>query len=287
MKSNCLYLIASIILGVSGCVAPQQIDLVEREQRRIRNDLVSTQTEIEAIRGSLADTRANMQQMQRDVNVVKDRIDEARVQMGKQLGQSSREGDQRVKNLEGRLAKLEDDLKAQGELLKKREEELKQVREAAQAAQTAQIAQTEQRAEAAASNGLAEGNMAESEAIRKEYEAAWRPLDRKDYKAALSRFKDFLKKYPKSKLAGNAQYWIGECHYALKEFDQAILEFDAVRRKYPQSEKVPAALLKQGFAFGELGEKVNARLILQEIVEKYPQAPEAVRAKQRLKALES
>ena len=285
MKRTYLYVIWLTVVGLSGCVAPQQIDLVEREQRRIRSDLVSAQTDMEAIRGSLADTRANMQQMQRDMNVVKDRIDEARVQMGKQLGQSSREGDQRVKNLEGRLAKLEDDLKAQGELLKKREEELKQLRESAQAAQTVQA---EQRAEAAAaSNGLAEANLAESEAIRKEYEVAWRSLDKKDYKGALGRFKDFLKKYPKSKLAGNAQYWIGECHYALKEFDQAILEFDAVRRKYPQSEKIPAALLKQGFAFAELGEKVNARLLLQEVAEKYPQTPEAVRAKQRLKTLES
>jgi TolA-binding protein len=45
--------------------------------------------------------------------------------------------------------------------------------------------------------------------------------------------------------------------------------------------------LKQGFAFAELGEKVNARLILQEVVEKYPQSAEAVRARQRLKSLES
>ncbi len=81
--------------------------------------------------------------------------------------------------------------------------------------------------------------------------------------------------------------WLGECHYALREFDQAIIEFDAVRRKYPQGDKVPAALLKQGYAFAELGEKVNARLILQELVEKYPQSSEAAKAKVKLKALES
>jgi tol-pal system protein YbgF len=83
------------------------------------------------------------------------------------------------------------------------------------------------------------------------------------------------------------QYWIGECNYSLKDFGQAIVDFDTVRSKYPQSDKVPAALLKQGFAFAELGEKVNARLVLQEVVEKYPQSPEAARAKQRLKAIES
>jgi len=285
MKKNNLCLVSLVIALLSACAIPQQVEIIEREQRRMRNDIASMQSDLDAIRGNQADSRANMQQMQRELNAIKDRIDEARVQMGKQLGQSSREGDQRVKNLEGRLAKLEEDFKAQGDLLRKRDEELKQLRETTQAAQAAQA---EQRAEVAAANEkLAESNMAESEAIRKDYEAAWRPLDKKDYKVALGRFKDFLKKYPKSKLAGNAQYWIGECHYALKEFDQAILELDTVRRKYPQSEKVPAALLKQGFAFAELGEKVNARLVLQEVVEKYPQSPEAARAKQRLKAIES
>jgi TolA-binding protein len=60
-----------------------------------------------------------------------------------------------------------------------------------------------------------------------------------------------------------------------------------VRRRYPQSDKVGAALLRQGFAFAELGEKLNARLVLQELVEKYPQSSEAARARQKLKSLES
>jgi len=282
MKTNSLILVFLTVVLLSACAIPQQVEIIEREQRRMRNDISSMQSDLEAIRSNQADSRANMQQMQRELNAIKDRIDEARVQMGKQLGQSSREGDQRVKNLDGRLAKLEEDFKAQGDLLRKRDEELKQFRETTQAAQAAQ---EEQRAEAAAA--MAESNLAESEAIRKDYEAAWRPLDKKDYKMALGRFKEFLKKYPKSKLAGNAQYWIGECNYSLKDFGQAIVDFDTVRSKYPQSDKVPAALLKQGFAFAELGEKVNARLVLQEVVEKYPQSPEATRAKQRLKAIES
>jgi tol-pal system protein YbgF len=261
---------------IVGCVAPQQIDLIEREQRRMRTDTNAMQSDLDSMRGTLADTRANAQQMQREVSALKERVDETRVQVGRQIGQTSREGDQRVKNLETRLAKLEEDLKAQAEVLKAREEAIKQLGEALEAQQ-----------KTVPSDGLAEGAAAESDAIRRDYEAAWRTLDKKDYKGAIGRFKEFIKKYPKSALAGNAQYWIGESHYALKEFDQAIIEFDAVRRKYPQGEKVPAALLKQGFAFADLGEKVNARLILQEVVEKYPQSPEAVRAKQRLKSLES
>lgn len=278
MKTTyCLTLLAIVASAIFGCVHPQQIDLIEREQRRIRNESSTVHSDVESMRSTLADTRANLQQMQRDLSALKERVDETRVQVGRQIGQTSREGDQRVKNLEARLAKLEEDLKAQGELLKAREEALKQLRDTMEA----------QPKTMPPSDGLAEGAAAESDVIKRDYETAWRTLDKKDYKAAIVRFKEFIKKYPKSILAGNAQYWIGESHYALREFDLAIIEFDAVRRRYPQGEKVPAALLKQGFAFAELGEKVNARLILQEVVEKYPQSAEAVRARQRLKSLES
>ena len=266
--------------GLWSCVQPQQIDIIEREQRRMRADLATMQSDIETIRNSLADTRANQQPLQRDVNALKERIEEARVQMGKQLGQTNREGDQRVKSLESRLAKLEDESKSQAELIKSRDEEIKKLKESTQDPQKASVV-------APAAEGYGEASRAENDAVRKDFESAWSAFDRKDYKLALLRFKEFIKKNPKSSLVANAQYWIGESHYALREYDQAIIEFDAVRRKYSQSEKVPAALLKQGFAFAELGEKVNARLILQEVVEKYPQAPEAARAKQRLKSLES
>ena len=275
MKTIHYGFLAVVIASIVGCAAPQQIDLIEREQRRMRADTNAMQSDLDSMRGTLADTRANVQQMQREVSALKERVDETRVQVGKQIGQTGREGDQRVKNLETRLAKLDEDLKAQGEVLKSREEAIQQLRETLEAQK-----------KTAPSDGLAEGAAAESDAIRRDYEAAWRTLDKKDYRAAISRFKEFIKKYPKSTLAVNAQYWVGESYYALKEFDRAVVEFDAVR-KYPQGEKTPAALLKQGFSFAELGEKVNARLILQEVVERYPQSPEAVRAKQRLKSLES
>ena len=266
------------LAATSGCVNPQQVELLERDQRRLRSDLGTMQTDIDAARTSLADTRANMQQMQRDISAIRERIDETRVQVGRQIGQTSRDGDQRVKSLEGRLVKLEEDAKAQAELLKNREAEIQQLKEAAQAAQAVQ---------ASAPDGYAEAALGESDAARRDFESGWRLFERKDYRSAAGRFREYLKKYPKSRIAANAQYWLAESHFGLKEYDKAIVEFDEVRRRYPQSDKVPAALLRQGFAFAELGEKLNARLVLQDVVEKYPQSPESLRAKQKLKSLES
>jgi tol-pal system protein YbgF len=271
-------LIAFFSVGVSACAQPQQIELLEREQRRIRSDHATIHNDVESMRSSLADTRANMQQLQREFSALKERIEETRYQVGRQIGQSSRDGDQRVKDLEARVAKLTEAFKEQDGQLKAREEELRELQK-----------NTRQQQPVAGDTSAEKSGIsaAENEAVRSDYEVAWRALEKKDYRLAITRFKEFLQKHPKSKLANQAQYWIGESHYALREFDQAILEFDAVRSRYPQADKVPAALLKQGFAFAELGEKVNARLILQEVVEKYAQSPEAVQAKQKLRSLES
>lgn len=282
-KINRLFvcLLLSGLAGLPGCVPPQQIDLIEREQRRLRNDATNAQSEMESMRASLADTRANLQQLQREFGALKERIEETRYQVDLQIGQSSLQGDQRIKGLESRVAKLDEVLKAQESQLKLREEDLNKLRESVQVMQTPP-------ASGAEPTGLqAEVWAGETEAVKRDYEIAWSALDKKDYRLAIQRLRDFIKRYPKSNLADNAQYWIGESHYALREFDRAILEFDVVRRNYPQGEKVPAALLKQGYSFAELGEKVNARLILQEVIEKYPQSAEAMKAKEKLKTLES
>jgi tol-pal system protein YbgF len=266
----------AIVCWSSACVNPQQVDLLDRDQRRVRGEMANLQADIDGFRATLADTRANVQQMQRDLSAIKERIDETHVQVGRQIGQTSREGDQRVKNLESRLAKLEEDAKAQAQLLMSREDELRQLREAAQAA--------EQRA--VAYDGFSDIPLGETEGIKRDYENAWRSFERKDYPVAATRFREFVKKNPKSRLAASAQYWLGESHFALKEFEKAIVAYDEVRR-YPHTDKVAAALLRQGLAFAELGERVNARLVLQELIEKFPQSAEAPRARQRLKALES
>ena len=281
MKPKAIWFIACSLVGLGACVQPQQVDLIEREQRRLRGDTGQVQTSLEtvradvnSVRSSLADTRANLQQLQREFGILRERIEETRHQVGRQIGETTRDGDQRVKDLESRVAKISETLKVQEAALKSRDEELKQLRENAASS-------------AAKSEVVLDSATGESALVKKDYELGWQAMEKRDYRVAISRFKEFLKKHPKSNLADNAQYWIGESHYGLREFDQAIIEFDAVRRRYPQGDKVSAALLKQGYAFAELGEKVNARLLLQEVVEKFPETPEAARAKMKLKSIES
>jgi tol-pal system protein YbgF len=277
MKSPCAIFLGLAAVAVSACVTPQQIDVIEREQRTLRNQTSTSRGDLDAIRSSLADTKANLDQMHREIKALNEKVEEVRFQLDRQIGRSTKEGDQRIKDLEAKVGKVGEELKAQAGLLKARENEIRTLREAMQA----------KAAETAAAGEPREKVAGESEAAKKDYDDAWRLVERKDYRTAIPRFREFLKKYPNSDFADNAQYWLGECYYGLKEYDQAILEFDAVRRKYPKGDKVPAALLKQGFAFAELGDKVDARLILQELVDRYPQSEETGKAKQKLKTLGS
>jgi tol-pal system protein YbgF len=83
-------------------------------------------------------------------------------------------------------------------------------------------------------------------------------------------------------LADNAQYWLGEAYYVNKSYPEAELAFQHVVDKYPQSRKLPDALLKIGFCRYELKEWDSARLVLSRVVTQYGDSQDAQLAKQRL-----
>jgi tol-pal system protein YbgF len=105
------------------------------------------------------------------------------------------------------------------------------------------------------------------------------------YEDAILGFKEFLKKYPKSDRADNAQFWVGESYMALKQYEQAILSFQEVIKRYPKGNKVPNALLRQSLAFLELKDKTSSKLLLRKIVKEYPRSNEAKIAAKKLETL--
>lgn len=117
------------------------------------------------------------------------------------------------------------------------------------------------------------------------YAAAKQTFDLGKFEVAREQFQQLVMQYPKTKYADNAQFWIGETYYREKWYEKAILEYQKVIEKYPQGNKVQASFLKQGLAFLNLGDKANARLILTELVKKFPKSQEAQVAKQKLKGL--
>jgi tol-pal system protein YbgF len=118
------------------------------------------------------------------------------------------------------------------------------------------------------------------------YQKAYGTFKKGDYPIALKLFEAFLRTYPQSEYADNAQYWIGECYHQQGDYERAILEYEKVLTKYPNGDKVPSALLKEGFAFLNLGDRVDAKLLFLKVIKEYPQSPQAEIAAKKLKVLD-
>jgi tol-pal system protein YbgF len=127
------------------------------------------------------------------------------------------------------------------------------------------------------------GEISESDAKRL-YDQAYKDLTRGNYSLALLGFREYLRRSPASDLADNAQYWVGECFYAQRDYDPAVQEFLKVQKDYPQGDKVPAALLKTGFSFLQMEDRASARRYLNQVVEQFPNSEEAVSARNKLRS---
>ena len=126
---------------------------------------------------------------------------------------------------------------------------------------------------------------AQLDATAKEEYAAALKLIQKEQRFADGRkgLQKFLRDHPKHELTVNAIYWIGEAYYGEKQYEKAILQFQDVIQKFSKHAKAPAALLKQGLAFGALGEKATEQALLKKVVAQYPKSPEGKKAKELLK----
>jgi tol-pal system protein YbgF len=102
------------------------------------------------------------------------------------------------------------------------------------------------------------------------------------YEEAIADFNNFLKLYPKSELADNAHFWIGECYRAQDKYEEAILAYQKVINGYPAGNKVPIAMLHQGFAFEKIDDITTAKLVFKKLVKNFPDSKEAEIARKRL-----
>jgi tol-pal system protein YbgF len=110
-----------------------------------------------------------------------------------------------------------------------------------------------------------------------EYAAALATYRAREHGQAVIDFMDFIAKYPKHPLAGNAQYWIGEAYWAQRDYRQALIEFEKVFEHGPA--KAPDALLKIGLCHLRLNDVARAQLAWQRVVNEYPKSESATMAR--------
>ncbi|MBK5513541.1 MULTISPECIES: tol-pal system protein YbgF [unclassified Pseudomonas] len=102
------------------------------------------------------------------------------------------------------------------------------------------------------------------------YDAAFDLIKAKDFDKASQAFTAFLRKYPNSQYAGNAQYWLGEVNLAKGDLQGAGQAFAKVSQLYPKHAKVPDSLYKLADVERRLGHTDKVKGILQQVVSQYP-----------------
>lgn len=117
------------------------------------------------------------------------------------------------------------------------------------------------------------------------YEASLDHFRGANYAGAIAGFKGFLKAYPDSTLASNAQYWIGYSYFALKDYKSALAHQQKLLVVYPTSAKVPDAMLNIASSMIAMDDLTGARKVLEELIAKHPGTNAANLATRRLSAL--
>lgn len=110
-------------------------------------------------------------------------------------------------------------------------------------------------------------------------------LRRGSFGTARIGFETLLRQYPKSDVAPDAQYYIGESYLAEGNAAASDSAFAQVVATYPQSARASTALFKRATAMEAHGNPAGARAIYQQIIQKYPRSDEAGPAAERLRTI--
>ena len=236
--------------------ARRRIVRLEKEMvgvRQMANDeiqisLQGLHKEMDTIRKGEADLQASQDTIRVDMREMSGKADDLKILVQKSMEDGKfqkEESDRRLAALEDRLAKLEKKLGDQ------------------------------QASASTPSNATPEGI----------YESGLAAFKAGEMQKARDLFTRLVEQKPGHALIPNCRYWIGETYYNEKNFEQAILAFQEVIKNYPKSDKAPAALLKQGMSFKNIGDKKSARYVLNKLKDDYPQSDEAKKVKSLLKEL--
>jgi tol-pal system protein YbgF len=102
---------------------------------------------------------------------------------------------------------------------------------------------------------------------------------------AIEGFTDFVTRFPDAPNAAEAQFFIGQSHFARKAHKEAIEAYGKVIANYRDSQWVPEAYFQQGLSHLQLNQRAQAQKIFEGIIKQFPGSPSAMLAKQRLTAM--
>ncbi len=272
----------------SGCATTKDVKILDEEIYKLQQQVNQLSKEKEALKEELsqqaaenqklkADLLLRLETLQSDVRVLSTGVEEYK----EFLKRPSKEMDRMREDLEFRLKILDDRNKTYEDRIKGNEERFKELEARLKGLESKEAKASEPTSKPIETETLGEWKGV-SAGAGDFYKDAYETLQKGNLEVARGKFEAFLKQYPNTELSDNAQFWIGETYYLKKDFEKAILEYEKAIVKYPEGDKIPAALFKQALAFLELGDKSNARNLLKRVLEKYPHSDQAEMAKKKL-----
>ncbi len=97
------------------------------------------------------------------------------------------------------------------------------------------------------------------------YTAAYDLLNQRDYDAAMNEFKNYLGRFPTGQYASNSCYWLGKIANQNGDHEQAKTWFAKLISDFPDAPKVPDAKFDLGRVYFNMGDKVTAKAIMQDV----------------------
>ncbi len=105
------------------------------------------------------------------------------------------------------------------------------------------------------------------------------------YDLAVLGFDAYIRDFPKSDMADNAQLLIGKSLMLDNKYDKAVEAFDKAIRGYPAGDAIPEAYYQKGLALQHLGQTDDARDAFAFVVRTWPNSDAGRLAKQKLDQL--
>ena len=117
------------------------------------------------------------------------------------------------------------------------------------------------------------------------YDTAYADFTTGQWALSVQGFEAYISSFPRSELADDAQFFIGQNHYADGRYREAAEAFEQVVLSYADGDRVADALYKRGLALDRLGEPELARQAFELIVKNHPEHNMANLAQQWLDRL--
>ena len=117
------------------------------------------------------------------------------------------------------------------------------------------------------------------------YETARADYFAGQWTSAINGFDAFLRAFPRSEQSDDAQFHIGETHYAQNAWTEAIAAYNQVIQNHPGTNAVPDAYYKRGLAEEHFGEMEAARISWEAVADNFPDSDAGRLARQNLDRL--